>query len=122
MVENYFVNACEFGSTCLDGSIGGAAGAPLAATDSYLLGNAPRTYGGVRQPPTRNVSMAIFKEFPMARIREGMRMEFRAEAFNAFNHPQFDAVDTALGGGSFGTISDMAQPAREIQLGLKFYF
>jgi Carboxypeptidase regulatory-like domain/TonB dependent receptor len=122
MVGNYFVNACEFGSTCLDGSIGGAADAPLAATDSYLLGNAPRTYGGVRQPPTRNVSMAVFKEFPMAWIREGMRLEFRAEAFNAFNHPQFDDVDTALGGGSFGTISDMAQPAREIQLGLKFYF
>jgi hypothetical protein len=55
-------------------------------------------------------------------VREGMRMEFRAEAFNVFNHPQFDAPDTSLGDGSFGQITGLTNPMRELQLGLKFYF
>lgn len=122
MLNNYFFNACDDGSTCPDGSTGGAPGSPLAVTPSFTLGNAPRTYGGVRQPGTRLVSMALFKEFPL-KYREGMRFEFRAEAFNVFNHPQFGSVDTGLGDGSFGTISSTVDSSqRQLQLGLKFYF
>jgi len=122
MLNNYFLNACDVGNTCPDGSIGGAPGSALAETPSFTLGNAPRTYGGVRVPGSKNVSMALFKEFPLSSVREGMRMEFRAEAFNVFNHPQFDAPDTGLGDGSFGQITGLTNPMRELQLGLKFYF
>ena len=123
MLNNYILNACDIGNTCADGSIGGAQGSPLAETPSFTLGNAPRTYGGVRQPGTRNVNMALFKEFPMGTLREGMRMEFRAEAFNVFNHPQFGSVDTGLGDGSFGTISSTVDASqRQLQLALKLYF
>ncbi len=94
----------------------------LSLTDDFSLGNAPRTYGGARQPGTRNVSMALFKEFPLGIVREGMRMEFRTEIFNVFNHPQFGSVDTGLGDGSFGTISSLAVSMRQMQLGLKLYF
>ena len=66
--------------------------------------------------------MALQKEFQMGRLREGMRMEFRAEAFNVFNHPQFGNVNTALGDSFFGTISGLAQSMRQMQLGLKLYF
>jgi hypothetical protein len=120
MLTNYFTNACDIGNTCVDGSIGGVGA--LAETPSFTLGNAPRTYGGVRQPGTRIVNMALFKEFPLGIVHEGMRMEFRAEAFNVFNHPQFGSVDTGFGDGSFGTITSLAQPMREMQLGLKLYF
>jgi hypothetical protein len=121
MLSNYFFNACDVsngGQPCPNGDPNGV----LVPTAAYTLGNAPRTYGGVRQPGTRIVNMALFKEFPMASVREGMRFEFRAEAFNIFNHPQFAGPDTTLGGGSFGQISDLAQSMREVQLGLKFYF
>jgi hypothetical protein len=94
----------------------------LSATPDFTLGNAPRTYGGARQPGTRIVNMALFKEFPLGKVREGMRMEFRSEFFNVFNHPNFGSVDTGLGDGSFGTISSLAQSMREMQLGLKLYF
>jgi hypothetical protein len=50
-------------------------------------------------PGTKIVDMALFKEFPLA----------RAEAFNVSNHPQFGDVDTGLGDGSFGKISNLAQ-------------
>ncbi|HSS95524.1 MAG TPA: carboxypeptidase regulatory-like domain-containing protein [Terriglobales bacterium] len=122
MIGNYFVNACEYDSFCLDGSHGGQPDSALSGTDDYTLGNAPRTYGGARQPGAKLVNMALFKEFPLSNVREGMRMEFRLEAFNALNHPNFGPADTSLGDGAFGTINGLAQGMREVQLGLKLYF
>jgi hypothetical protein len=122
MISNYFVNACDVGNDCLDLSHGGTADSALAVTDPFTLGNAPRTYGGVRQPGSKLVNMALFKEFPLSSLREGMRIEFRLEAFNALNHPNFGPADTSLGDGAFGTITSLAQGMREVQLGFKFYF
>jgi hypothetical protein len=123
MLNNYFFNASDDGNTCPDGSTGGAPGSPLAVTPSFTLGTAPRTYGGVRQPGTKEASMALFKEFPISRLREGTRLEFRAEVFNVFNHPQFGSVDSGLGDGSFGTITSTVDGSqRQMQLGLKLYF
>jgi hypothetical protein len=120
MLYSYFYNACDIGNTCPDGSMGGTG--TLSETPSFTLGNAPRTYGGVRQPGTKIASMALFKEFPLGVVREGMRMEFRAEVFNVFNHPQWGRVDTGLGDGAFGQITSLAQAMRQMQLGLKLYF
>jgi hypothetical protein len=106
MTDGYFLN----GDTALE------------ISPDLTLGNAPRTYGAARQPGAKLVNMALFKEFPMSSIREGMRMEFRLEAFNALNHPNFGPADTVVGGSSFGTITSLAQGMREVQLGLKFYF
>ena len=120
MISDYFANACDTGNgqTCPNGD---PTGVLIPAAD-FTLGNAPRTYGGVRQPSSKIVNMALFKEFPLAGLREGMRLEFRLEAFNAFNHPNFGPADTALGDGSFGTITSLATPTREVQLGLKLYW
>jgi hypothetical protein len=63
-------------------------------------------------PGTKILNVALFKEFPLASVRGGMRFEFRAEAFNVSNHPQFGDVDTGLGDGSFGKISNLAQNLR----------
>ena len=54
------------------------------------FGNAPRT--SIRGPGMNNFDMAVFKTFP---VREKMRLQFRAEFYNVFNHTQFNAVDTA---------------------------
>ena len=58
----------------------------------------------------------------MARVREGMKVEFRVEAQNAFNHPVFGAPDTYVDDQSFGTISYTSNNPREVQLALKVYF
>ena len=68
----------------------------------------------------------------MSPIHEGMRAEFRAETFNAFNHPQlgclngkitdgFDGTDPSTFSG-FGQLNCQANSPRELQLGFKLYF
>ena len=53
------------------------------------LGNAPKVL--IRGPGINNWDLALFKNFP---IRERARIQFRWEAYNAFNHTQFSALDT----------------------------
>jgi hypothetical protein len=55
-------------------------------------------------------------------LREGAKLQFRFEAFNALNHPQFNGPDTHVGGGNFGVITSTANSPREVQLALKLYF
>jgi hypothetical protein len=94
----------------------------LQQADDYTMGNAPRTITTVREPGTRLVNLSVFKEFSMTSVRQGMRLEFRAEAFNAFNYPNFSGPHTRAGTGSFGTIDGLDYPPREMQLALKLYF
>src|SRR6185295_8033562 len=42
----------------------------------------------MRGPTTNNWDLALFKNFDLPK---DMKLQFRLESFNAFNHPQFDA-------------------------------
>jgi hypothetical protein len=57
-------------------------------------------------------------------VTESQHIEFRAEFFNAFNHPNFAQPDNFIddGPGAAGTISSVAIPMRQIQFGLKYTF
>jgi hypothetical protein len=92
------------------------------APPPFTLGNAPRSYGGCRAPGQFNAELSLFKEFSLARLREGAKLQFRLEAFNALNHPQFDAPNTSVNGGNFGVITGLANGPREVQLALKLYW
>jgi hypothetical protein len=92
------------------------------APPPFTLGTAPRTYGGCRQPGQANATLSLFKDFMLSKLREGARLQFRLEAFNALNHPQFDGPDTQVNGGNFGVITSTANSPREVQLALKLYF
>jgi len=94
----------------------------LTTPTNFTVGSAPRTLSTVRQPGARDVSMSLFKDFPLARIREGMRLQFRAESFNTFNHPHFAGPDSLVGSSTFGKITSTVSTARELQLALKLYF
>jgi Carboxypeptidase regulatory-like domain/TonB dependent receptor len=94
----------------------------LTAPAPFTFGNAPRTISSVRQPGARDVSMSLFKDFPLAMIREGMRLQFRAESFNTFNHPHFGGPDPQVGSSTFGKITSTVNSPRELQLALKLYF
>jgi hypothetical protein len=60
-------------------------------------GDAPRNF--VRGFGENQVNLAIRRAFP---IRDGISLQFRAEAFNILNHPNFGMVDSTLTDAQFG--------------------
>jgi hypothetical protein len=106
--KNWF-NPCAFASAPT-GELGTAARAPI--------------YG----PRFVNTDFSVIKDFPLT-FREGMSLQFRAEFFNLFNHPQL-----YLQGGSgtgeqdinssatFGVVTGTVNNPRLIQFGLKLKF
>ena len=73
-----------------------------------------------RNDGTNNWNLAIEKEFPLGfRGGEVPSVQFRAESFNAFNHPQFDPVNNTLAAEPFGQITNTTNKGRVIQLLLR---
>jgi hypothetical protein len=93
----------------------------LVSPAPFTLGTAPRTITSVRQPGAANADLSLFKNFAFP-WREGMYLQYRFEAFNALNHPQFCGPDSTVDSGSFGQISCTANGPREVQMALKFYW
>jgi hypothetical protein len=75
--------------------------------------------GTIDAPATKTIDFALFKEF---RIHEGHVIQFRWEAFNFLNTPQFSAPDRTLGSATFGQITSTVVNNREMQFGLKYRF
>jgi hypothetical protein len=69
-------------------------------------------------PGFANFNMSLLKR---TKLREGLDLQLRAEAFNLFNHPNFNLPDNFLGSPTFGRILS-AQSPRHIQFGLKLLF
>lgn len=72
----------------------------------------------VRGPGLATADFSLFKTFIMT---ERARLQFRAEAFNAFNHPNFLLPENDVASPEFGQILQAAPP-RLLQLALKFIF
>jgi hypothetical protein len=87
-------------------------------TSKWDLGNAPRYFSDLRAPGYNNWDMSIQKYFP---IYESVRLQFRLDMFNAFNHPNFYKPDTNFGSGSIGRLNAAWGP-RQMQAALKLYW
>jgi hypothetical protein len=79
----------------------------------------PLRFGGVRADGQAMWNFSLIKNF---RIRERLNAQFRAEAFNALNHPSFDVPNTTPTSTTFGTITNTISEPRGIQFALKFTF
>jgi hypothetical protein len=89
---------------------------------------APRKFHG---PGIQMVDLGLFKNF---KFTERWNLQFRAEFFNAFNHPNFASPSADISSpGSFGKVSNTLAPIlgtdsggpgdpREIQFALKLFF
>ncbi len=53
---------------------------------------------------------------------ESSKLEFRTEVFNFMNRTNFGTPDGNRSNGSFGTITGLAAPARQLQFGVKIYY
>ena len=87
-------------------------------------GNLP--FDALRGPGRDDWNLSLFKSFLINESR-GSRFEFRADAFNAWNHTQFGGggqnggFSNNFGSGNFGQITSAFDP-REFQLGAKLIF
>jgi hypothetical protein len=57
--------------------------------------------------------------FKTTSLTEKIRLQFRAESFNAFNRPEFSSPSGAFGTANFGRITSTNTFARQFQFGLK---
>jgi hypothetical protein len=97
---------------------------PLQGSGTALngFGNMTRYNPKVRLFPNLNENLSLTKSFP---IKEALRLEFRAEAFNVFNRVRFGTGSTQLQSQNFGHLTssgDLLNTPRQLQLALKLYF
>jgi hypothetical protein len=105
--------------------------AAFTPAPAYTYGNTPRSLP-CRQPGYDNTNLSVYKDFS---ITERVKFQFRAEALNAFNTPEFGPPSTTYGvsqasptatpavsGSSLGNITTTIGFARIIQLGGRLSF
>ncbi|MGB6975743.1 MAG: carboxypeptidase-like regulatory domain-containing protein [Terracidiphilus sp.] len=80
------------------------------------------TRNNLRGPGYVNVDLGLRKTFPV--YKEKVNLNFRADAFNALNHPSFNTPsnDITESSGPFGVISSTYSTARVLQLSLRLEF
>jgi hypothetical protein len=92
-----------------------------SATDNSF-GNETRFNPKFRQFPNLNENISVARTFP---IKESLRLELRAEAFNVFNRVRFGTGSLQLQDQNFGRLlssSDLLNSPRQLQMALKLYF
>lgn len=92
--------------------------AAFSQAGPFTFGNVSRLIS-LRGPGISSYDMSVFKTFT---ITEKLKAQFRAEALNAFNTPQFRNPNGTFGNANFGKITTQANFPRLIQLGARFYF
>lgn len=91
----------------------------FSAPDPGELGIASRT--PVSGPGFVNTDFSVIKHFPLP--REETRLDFRAEFFNLFNHPQFGLPGSDFNSPlTFGVVNSTVNNPRVIQFAVKLLF
>jgi hypothetical protein len=86
---------------------------------SSSLRTVPTTLDNLRHQSFQSVNLSLTKNF---RMGESKRLQIRAEALNAFNHPYFIDLSADPTNASFGLYSTQRNNPRDIQIGAKFTF
>ena len=97
-----------------------ADGSPIftkPAAGTFNLQNGVR--GRVYQPGFDNWNLGLFKKFA---LNERMNVQFRAEAYDAFNHPNWSGANLNPTSGQFGQVTGKTGDVRNMQLSLRFQF
>jgi hypothetical protein len=80
------------------------------------IGNSPRTL--CCNPPINNVDAGFYKD---TQVSERMKIEFRTEVYNLFNHSQFFDTDGNIADSTFGQFLRTRDP-RLLQFAVKLIF
>lgn len=79
----------------------------------------PSHFSNLRQDGANNIDLSVIKDF---RLFERVTLQYRLEAFNAFNRPEFSAPDLAPTSTTFGQITNQNNLARILQMALRLRF
>ncbi|MCW5965359.1 MAG: carboxypeptidase regulatory-like domain-containing protein [Bryobacterales bacterium] len=79
----------------------------------------PLRFPNLRFDSLSNVDFSVIKG---TAITENVNLQFRAEALNAFNTPNFGNVDIVQTSATFGRVTGVYNYARRIQIGLRLVF
>jgi hypothetical protein len=131
---SWFGNPAAFVQPC----ILGPGGVPEAGKPAGCVAlTAAAALGGVTQVPGPGFHRLDFSLFKTIPIRERIQLQFRAEMFNIFNHPNFNAPNFGGNGvvaisnsgnynsstfGEIGSTRDDPYDPRQIQFALKLVF
>ena len=97
----------------------------LVTLTAFSIRNVPTTMDNLRNQPYSVANIGLTKNFKWG---EGRRIQLRAEALNAFNHPYFGAGmglnpgTAASPNATFGFVTTQRNNPRDIQFGAKFVF
>ena len=84
---------------------------------AFTLGNVSPLISDLRNHHIHNVDFSIFKQF---QLKEFLKLQFRAESFNALNRVRFSGPNTSVTAGSnFGRVTTQSNDPRQLQFGLK---
>ena len=89
--------------------------------------NAPYTYGNEQRnsilgPNYKDLDFSLSKESSLFDVKaDNLKLQFRWDVFNAFNHPNFGSPGNVLGTPTFGQLT-FANDPRQMQLALKVIF
>jgi hypothetical protein len=112
-VNEWFNTACFTAPSGNNGSIS-------TPNNPWTFGNEPRVDATLRQQGVVNFDFAVFKR---TTIMERLNVEFRAEFFDLFNHPQFGPPNSIATSPTFGVVTNTVNSTfRIVQFGLKFIF
>jgi hypothetical protein len=79
----------------------------------------PLRFSGIRGDGQTIWNFSLLRNYS---IGEHLKMQFRAEAYNAFNHPVFDLPSTSVTSSAFGTVTSSISEPRGFQFALKIVF
>jgi hypothetical protein len=84
---------------------------------TYAYGNAGRNI--LRADGVQNLDLGLFRNFA---IGESLRLQFRGEIFNPFNHPDFGVPVGNFNATNFGSVTQTSNSSHQVQFGFKVVF
>ena len=90
---------------------------PLVQPFLGNFGDSPRN--GLRLDGFFNADASIWKDTP---VTERLKMQFRWEVYNVFNHPNMSGYVNTLTSAAFNTYQSTATDMRQMQLAIRFVF
>lgn len=94
-------------------------GGLTVASGNSVLGNLGRNVPQVRGPFQQDWDFFVTKDFPLT---DRYGLQFRADLFNIFNHPNFTIDNVTFGSPAFGIYDNTVGNPRIAQLALRFHF